>query len=111
MFDAEAMRAAARQHGVVTRRQLVEEHGWSTASVARARRQGMLVELAPGILRVASHQLTFATRCVAAVLSSADHGFLSAGTAGHLYGLRRMPTTRIHLTVPHTFRAAVPAFV
>jgi len=111
VFDAETMRTVARQRGVVTRRQLIEELGWSAASVGRARRKGVLVELAPSVLCVASQNITFATRCLAAILACGDAGFLSAGTAGRLYGLRKMPTERIHLTVPHTFRSTVPSFV
>jgi hypothetical protein len=106
--DVDALLTAARQHGVVHRRQLIAL-GMSDAAVWRARRRGVLVDVLPGVLRVASSPETFPMRCMAAQLRVGGPGFLGAWTAGRIHGLRRMPRSVIHLTVPvHRRRIDTP---
>ncbi len=98
-MDVNVLLLAAHQHGVVHRRQLLTL-GMSDAAVWRARRRGVLVDVLPGVLRVASSPETFAMRCMAALLRVDGPSFLGAWTAGRIHGLRRMPRSVVHLTVP-----------
>lgn len=105
MIDAPVLEQMARQHGVISRSQLIDDHDWTRARLSRMRAAGILVDAAPGVVAMASTTLGFEGRAMAAQLSAGKVGFLSGWTAGRLFGLRRMPSTTIHFTVPVTFRA------
>lgn len=108
MFDQHVLELAARQHGVVAAAQLRSEFDISTSAVARARRRGLLIPIAPGVLRIASSPETFDARCVALHLHARGEGYLSGWTAARIQGLRKMPPAPIHLTVPDRGRRDHP---
>jgi very-short-patch-repair endonuclease len=104
VLDADVLALAEAQHGVVAVRQLTHTLGRSARSVSRARQQGVLLDVAPGVVRLRSSPETFLQRCHAAQLWLRGVGFLSGWTAGRLVGLRSMPDEPIHITAPTTFR-------
>jgi len=106
--DVELLRLAARQHGVVSVEQADRHCGIPAHRMRRWRRSGHLVELAPGVVRIASSVETFSMRCMALQLSWGGTGFLSGWTAARLYGVRSMPDRPIHFTVPLGRRHADP---
>lgn len=110
MIDAAVLELAARQYGVLATWQLRELLGVSSAAISRARRSGKIVDLAPEVVRIASSPDTFAARCFALHLRVGHLGFLSGATAGHLLGLRSMPTTRVAVTVDRSFRRTMPTW-
>jgi very-short-patch-repair endonuclease len=111
VITTELLLLAARQHGAFSHRQLIQELGISQPTVSRARRKGLMVEVLPGIARLASSPETFLTRCMAVQLKTEDDGFLSGWTAARLADLRGMPENKIHFTVPDGFRTRMPTWV
>lgn len=107
MLDHELLALAGRQHGVVAVSQLVEM-GRSRAAISRARTGGTLVEVAFGVVRIASSPDTFFSRCMTVQLQVGAAGFIGGPSAGRLHGLRAMPTQRVHYTVPRTARSRPP---
>ncbi len=97
-----------RQYGVIARRQLDEQLGWSSSQLCRARQQGLLVGVTPSVVRLASAPDTFRMRCMALQLHLDERGFLSSSTAARLYGLRAMPTSPVRATVPEATRRSCP---
>lgn len=102
----------ARQHfGVLGIRQLRDEFGISAHAISRARASGLVIDVARGVVRLASSPDTFEARCMAMQFVAQGAGCISGWSAGHLHGLRAMPTSRIHYTVDVSFRRSVPAWV
>jgi hypothetical protein len=91
--------------------QAVEQLGISTASIARARRRGLLVEVMPKIVRIASSGDGFDQRCMAVHLRFEGVGFLSGWTAGRLHRLRKMPEQPVHVTSPTGRTTNLPRWV
>ena len=56
--------------------------------------------LLPGVFRFASSPESFLMRAMAAQHATAPVGYLNGWTAARLAGLRRRPTSPIHVTVP-----------
>jgi very-short-patch-repair endonuclease len=110
VFTSDNLELAARQFGTITRGQLLEQ-GTSTSAIGRARRRGLIIELTPGVFRFASSPETFAMRCMAAQHATFPVGYLSAWTAARWYGLRKMPSLPIHVTVPTSTNRALPAWI
>ena len=106
---------AARQHGLVTRRQL-EELGASQATVGRWATEGRLHRIHRGVYAVGHPVLTREARLMAAVLACGPDAVLSHRSAGELWGLTpragwvevTTPATRARPGI-RTHRAAVPA--
>jgi hypothetical protein len=94
--DAEVAALAARQHGVVTRRQLLAL-GLSNSAIDRSARGGRLHRLHRGVFAVGHTVLTVDGRWMAATLATG--GVLSHGTAAAAWDLRRVATGTIHLSV------------
>lgn len=111
MIDRAMLELAGRQHGVLGVRQLIDDLRWSGAAVSRSRRNGTLVDVAAGVVRLASAPESFQARCMAAQLRLGDDGCLSGWTAGRLLGLRAMPSSPVHVTVDHRFRRAMPDWI
>ena len=111
MLDREVLARAQVQFGVLSGRQLVDEFGLSRSTLHRARMAGIVVDVAPGVVRVASSPATFESHCMAAQLTTSGSGFLSSWTAARLSGLRRMPETPVQITTPTARRARVPEWV
>ena len=110
MFHPDSYQTAARQFGAISRAQLVE-HGTSASSISRARNAGVLVEVIPGVFRFASSVETFALRCMATQIATAPVGYLNGWTAARLAGLRKMPASPIHVTVPTTTNRSLEPWV
>jgi very-short-patch-repair endonuclease len=108
VIDRALLDLARRQHGVIGVSQLIDELRWSPATVSRSRRNGTLIDVSTGVVRLASSPESFRSRCMITQLRSGDNGFLSGWTAARLHGLRAMPSTPIHVTVDHRFRRSMP---
>lgn len=88
---------AARQHGVVSIRQL-RRLGISHSSVEKAVAGGRLHRLHQGVFAVGHTNLSLRGRCLAAVLASGSGSLLSHYSAGWLLGL--ISTRPVHVTTP-----------
>lgn len=108
VLDTDVLHVLGRQYGVVGRAQLEVELGWSASKVFRARRAGVLIDETPRVLRLASSPPSYESRCMTAQLHFDGISYVSAWSAGRLHGLRGMPNTRIHITVPERTRRDVP---
>jgi very-short-patch-repair endonuclease len=91
---------AGRQHGVITRTQLLAE-GWSESRIDREVRAGRLHRLQAGVYALGHRPSTDAARWLAAVLACGDGAVLARHSAGALLGL---PVSDNGLT-----RVAVPS--
>ncbi len=91
---------AAKQHGVVSIRQLLGPLGYSRASISRAAAAGLLHRLHQGVYAVGHTNLTHRGRCLAAVLASGPDALLSHRSAGWLWGIWRPPPAPYEVTTP-----------
>jgi very-short-patch-repair endonuclease len=107
VLDDELLSLAARQHGVVAVKQ-VTELGRSRSAISRARHRGVLVDVAPGVMRVTSSPVTLRQRCMTLQLQADSAGFVGGTTAALILGLRAMPSTPVNYTAPRSFRRTVP---
>ncbi len=78
------LRVAARQHGVVTRRQAIEA-GLSKSGLESRIRRGGLERIHPGIYCVAGTPRTFEQRAFAAAAWGGPDAVVSHASAGHLW--------------------------
>jgi very-short-patch-repair endonuclease len=93
-----------RQHGVVTRAQLLEL-GYSTKAIAHRLAKGRLHPVWRGVYAVGRPELTRQGCWMAAVLSCGAEAALSHESAAVLWGIRGREPGEIHVTVPgRTFR-------
>jgi hypothetical protein len=97
--DLEIAALAARQHGVVTRSQLLVL-GLSDAAIDRSARSGRLHRLYRGVFSVGHTVLTVEGRWMAAVLAGGNGAVLSHATAAAAWDLRPIGAGAIHITVP-----------
>lgn len=88
-----------RQHGVVTRGQLVA-HGMGAAAIRHRLSTGRLHRCARGVYAVGRPQLTREGSWMAAVLSCGLGAALSHGSAAALWGIDRERTAEIEVSVP-----------
>lgn len=77
---------AARQHGIVSRRQLVDL-GYRRDAITRLLRTGHLHRLHRGVYAVGHTRIVREGHWLAAVLACGDGAFLSHGPAGQLLGI------------------------
>lgn len=96
---------AERQHGVVSRRQLIEA-GWSTGAIEKRIRAGRLHRLHAGVYLVGHRLIQREGRWMAAVLASGSDAVLSHHSAAALWRLRPTSRTTIDVTVPHATRSS-----
>jgi very-short-patch-repair endonuclease len=89
---------ARRQHGVVSRRQLLEL-GHARATVSGWEKDGKLHRLHRGVFAVGHEALSWDGRCMAAVLAN-EPAVASHITAGWIWGLLRYKPGTFHLTAP-----------
>jgi predicted transcriptional regulator of viral defense system len=103
-------RIAARQHGVVSIRQL-QKLGFGHTTVEREGAAGRLHRLHRGVYAVGHKKLSWHGHCLAAVLANAPAAVASHFTAGWLWGLiLNRPDGKFHITAP-TRRHSKPQFV
>jgi predicted transcriptional regulator of viral defense system/very-short-patch-repair endonuclease len=88
---------AAKQHGVVSARQL-QRLGYSTAAVGRAKQAGRLHRVHRGVYAVGHARLTAHGRCLAAVAACGRGALLSHASAAWLWGLLSPCPTEVDVT-------------
>lgn len=94
---------AERQHGVVTRRQLLEL-GLGRRAIGHRLDRGRLHPLHRGVYAVGHRVLTRNGRWMAAVLATAPDAVLSHRSAAALWGLRETAAARVDVTAPRWSR-------
>lgn len=97
--DARIARIAARQHGVITLRQLEEVGVTREAAYKRARR-GRLHRLHRGVYAVGHRAPSHHQRWMAAALACGEGAVLSHGSAAALWGLLRPIDGPVHVSIP-----------
>ncbi|MDX6626230.1 MAG: hypothetical protein QOE56_1219 [Solirubrobacterales bacterium] len=91
---------AARQHGVVSIRQLRGPLGYSQAAVERLAGAGHLHRLSHGVYAVGHTDLSLHGCCLAAVLTCGAGALLSHYSAAWLWGLTPTQPIPVHVTTP-----------
>jgi hypothetical protein len=91
--DHEVARIAGRQHGVVTRAQLLEA-GMSRTAVERRVEKGALHHEFRGVNRVGHRAPSIEARYMAAVLACGEKAVLSGRAAAFVFGLIKGPAPR-----------------
>jgi very-short-patch-repair endonuclease len=92
-------RIARRQHGVVTRQQLLGA-GVSSDEIQWRLREGSLIPVHRGVYRVGHKAPSIEARYHAAVLACGDGAVLSGEAAGYLWGLLKGTAPPPELTAP-----------
>jgi hypothetical protein len=92
-------RIARKQHGVVTRRQLLDA-GISAHEVKRRVRRGQLLREYRGVYRVGHRAPSVEARYLAAVLACGEGALLSGQAAGYLLGLLKGRAPAPEVTAP-----------
>jgi Transcriptional regulator, AbiEi antitoxin/Protein of unknown function (DUF559) len=98
-LDATLAQLAARQYGVVTRRQL-ESIGFGQRAIARRIAAGRLHRLHRGVYAVGHTAVSQHGRWLAAVLACGEGALLSHRSAAALWGMLPTAATAIDVTVP-----------
>jgi Transcriptional regulator, AbiEi antitoxin len=89
---------AARQHGVVSIRQLTGLLGYSRNAVSRAVGDGRLHRLHRGVYAVGHARISTQGESLAAVLASGGGALLSHYSAGWLWGIANVDPAPFHVT-------------
>jgi len=97
--DARAAQVAARQHGVLTRRQL-EEAGLGSKAITIRVRKGQLRRVHQGTYALGVFPLTHRQRWMAAVLAGGEGAVLSHSSAAALWELLRPIDGPVHVSIP-----------
>lgn len=95
------------QHGVASVEQL-RALPVSLDAIQRARRQGTVVNVLPGIVRLAGTDESFVSRATTLLLHVGDGSFISGVSAGVLHGLRNMPRQAVDVTAMQRRRVTMP---
>jgi Transcriptional regulator, AbiEi antitoxin/Protein of unknown function (DUF559) len=98
-LDAEVAALAARQHGIVSRAQLIAT-GLSSQAVARRTSSGRLHRVHGGVYSVGHRLLMPHAPYMAAVLACGDRAVLSHRSAAALWGLLSTASGPIDVTIP-----------
>jgi predicted transcriptional regulator of viral defense system len=109
-FSAEAWELQRRQHGVVSRSQLLEL-GLSSDAIAHRLATARLHPVAHGIYAVGRPELSQHGRWFAAVLSCGATAVLSHHSAAALWGIRPSQSAEIEVTVSTGVRRRRPGVV
>src|SRR3954465_6537633 len=99
--DAAIARVAARQHGVVTAKQLAAV-GLGRAAISERTKSGRLHRLHRGVYAVGHRAPSHHARWMAAVLACGEGAVLSHGSAAALWQLLKPLDRPIHVSVPTT---------
>jgi putative AbiEi antitoxin of type IV toxin-antitoxin system len=97
--DERIARIAFAQHGVVTRRQLLDA-GFSKTAIGGRVERGSLLRAYPGIYRVGHRAPSVEARYMTAVLACGEGALLSGRAAGHLLGLLKGDAPEPEVTAP-----------
>ena len=97
--EAVLARLALRQHGVVTRAQLLRA-GVTVHEITHRLRVGALLQEHRGVYRVGHRAPSLEARYLAAVLACGDGARLSGPAAAHLLGLLKGPVPQSEVTTP-----------
>ena len=97
--DAAVARIAARQHGVVTVRQL-RAAGLTKSAIGRRVAAGRLYPIFRGVYAVGHTGLSNEGRWMAAVLACGDGAVLSHRSAAELWAMLKPVSGPVHVTVP-----------
>jgi very-short-patch-repair endonuclease len=100
-LDCEIAQLAARQHGVVSAKQLAAA-GLGRSAISERTRSGRLHRIHRGVYAVGHRGLSLHGRFMAAVLACGEGAVLSHGSAAVLWGLLRPLDGPIHVSVPTT---------
>ncbi len=100
-LDALIAQLAANQHGVVSRRQLLER-GLGRRAIGHRVQRGRLHVVHRGVYAVGHQALTQRSHWMAAVLAAGPDAVLSHHSAAALWGIRPTSRTRIDVTIPRT---------
>ena len=92
-------RIARKQHGVVTRKQLLAA-GISKEEIRRRIKKGALLVVHRGVYRVGHRAPSIEARYLAAVLACGDGAVLSGQAAGYLWGLVKGTAPPAEVTAP-----------
>jgi very-short-patch-repair endonuclease len=102
-----ALALLGRQHFVATVDQLLDR-GVGRRSIIRARQAGELVTVMGGVVRLAGSPETLESRAMSLLLKVDGRGMVADATAGRLWGIPKLPRTRLTIMVPYGCRPAVP---
>lgn len=97
--EKELARIAVRQHGLVTRQQLLAA-GISASGIRRRIEKGTLILVYRGVYRVGHRAPSTEADYLAAVLACGSGSVLSGSAAAHLYGLVKGDPPFPHVTTP-----------
>jgi hypothetical protein len=97
--NAPVERLATRQHGVVTRAELLAA-GFSTSAIDRRVRSGLLLREYPGVYRLGHRAYSVEAQYLAAVKACGDGSLLAGRAAAHLYGLTRGQPPKPEVATP-----------
>ena len=98
-LDAAITTAASRQHGLITRAQLVEL-GVDPTLAHRRRAAGQWSSVAPGVFIVGGARRDLLQRIMTTQLAAGPGAVVSHRTALHLWGLRFSPSVPLEVTIP-----------
>ncbi len=110
MFNRCIFDLAQAQSGIVSRQQLLAS-GLSSNRIDRARTDGWLTRLLPGVFLMAPSPASFHARCFAVQTWLDGVGVLAGRTAGRLLGLSNMGSSPIRCLVPTSRVTDVPDWV
>lgn len=79
-------------------------------AVKRARRQGTVLNVLPGIVRLAGTAETFVSNAMALQLHVGETAYVSGVSAGVLHGLRNMPRNWIEITARQRRKVTMPSW-
>jgi very-short-patch-repair endonuclease len=99
---------AARQHGVVSIRQLLGPLGYSASAVQRAAADGRLQRLYRGVYAVGHSSISTTGRCLAAVLAGGPGALLSHASAAWLWEISTRGPAPFDVTAPQPRRSRPP---
>ena len=99
--DSGIARIAARQHGVITTRQLATV-GLGRPAITERVGSGRLHRIHRGVYAVGHRGLSWHERWMAAVLACGEGAALSHGSAASLWGLLKPIEGPIHVSIPST---------
>lgn len=99
--EARLAALAGRQHGVVSREQLLGL-GFTESFVKRALKAGRWIRLHRGVFAIGHANVGLKGRAMAAQLACGSGAVVSHGSAAALYGIRKEEPGPIHVTLPQS---------